>query len=106
MHLKKKKKIEIFIYLFSQTEGFGYRVSGAGDNIGLNVLIVPEADKYTSVVRTFQGVHVAVHHVKEIADLSNLVAGQPGYDVKIIVTPSTLTADPEVFQFISILNFK
>lgn len=79
--------------------------SGAGDQVGLNVLIDPEVDHYISYVRSFQGVQIAIHHCKELTDLSNLVVGQPSYDVKIIVMPSVLTSDMEVFISNKIVRF-
>lgn len=56
----------------------------------------PEMSEYVAYTRDFYGVQVGIHPSDEFANLDNLAMAQPGYDVKITLTPSVLVADPNV----------
>lgn len=71
-------------------------LEGPGDYIGLNLVITPELNNYVAYTRSFYGVQAGIHNSDEFADLNNLVIAQPGYDVKVMLEPSVLVADPEV----------
>lgn len=56
-----------------------------------------------SFVRAFYGIQVAIHGQEDYPDINNPILAQPGYDVKVFVTPSVLTSD----QIVCFLwNFK
>lgn len=57
---------------------------------------MPEMSAYVAYTRDLYGVQVGIHPSDEFANLDNLVIAQPGYDAKIMITPSVLVADPNV----------
>lgn len=80
-------------------------IKGPGDYMGLYVVMTPEINKYISYTQSFFGVHVGIHAPDEFADFDNLVVAQPGYDLKIMLTPSVLVSDPDVSLLFFIFFF-
>lgn len=85
------------VYSFPARNSF--YVSGAGENVGINLLLASEPDEYVSYVRAFYGIQVAIHGQEDYPDINNPILAQPGYDVKVFVTPSVLTSDQTVCSF-------
>lgn len=73
--------------------------SGAGDNVGIELFLAPEPNEYYSYIRPFYGIQVAIHPQDDYPDMKNPILVQPGYDVKVFVTPSVLISDQAVCSF-------
>lgn len=93
-----------------------YRFLGAGDNVGLDLFLSPEPNEYVSYVKPYYGIQIAIHAQEDYPDMKNAVIVQPGYDVKIFITPSILISDEAVcgpsdsintyYRFFKIKSFK
>lgn len=71
--------------------------TGAGDYVGLDLMLAPEAEHYVSYTRAYYGLSLVVHFSKDFVDMpSNIAIVQPGYFVKALVTPSILVTDQAV----------
>lgn len=64
----------------------------------MELILSPEANEYVSYIRTFHGIQVAMHSPEDFPDLSSPVLLQPGYEMKIFITPSVLTSDKNVID--------
>ncbi|XP_058830343.1 pickpocket protein 28-like [Topomyia yanbarensis] len=64
------------------------RLSGAGKNVGLSVIVDIQPDNYLAPAKSFYGAEVFVHNPQDFPSDSDLVDTiQPGWDVDFCVTP-------------------
>lgn len=75
-----------------------YRVSGAGENVGLNIRIEVERDSYMAYSKSFYGVKILIHDAESFPQTSvtTTTIGQPGYDLTIAVIPSVIVSEPGI----------
>lgn len=74
-----------------------YRVSGAGEDVGMEMILHPEASTYQSYTTPVHGVKIIFHHPEHFVDLPpSPVIIQPGYFTKIAIAPSVLETDEDV----------
>lgn len=70
---------------------------GAGENVGLDIVLAPETASYLALLRPMYGVSLIVHGHNEYPDFAkNNFFAQPGYDFEISVIPSAVTTQPDV----------
>lgn len=75
---------------------FAVFVSGAGDDVGMDLLLSPEPNEYYSYTRSFYGIHVAIHAQEDYPDMSSSFIIQPGYHAKAFITPYVVSSDEAV----------
>lgn len=74
-----------------------YRVSGAGNNVGLSALVLIEPTEYIAYSKSFYGAYILIHGPKDFPQASvTSVLGQPGCDVSIAVTPTVTVSQPRI----------
>lgn len=74
-----------------------FRVSGAGQNVGLETLIWVAKEEYVSYSRSYYGVSVLVHGAERFPQaLDKTTFGQPGCDLSIAVVPSVVVSETEI----------
>lgn len=75
-----------------------YRVSGAGENVGLNIRIEIEKDSYVAYSKSFYGAKILIHDAENFPQTSvtTTTIGQPGYDLTIAVLPSVIVSEPGI----------
>lgn len=75
-----------------------YRVSGAGENVGLNVRIEIEKESYVAYSKSFYGAKILIHDAENFPQTSvtTTTIGQPGYDLTIAVIPSVIVGEPGI----------
>lgn len=74
-----------------------YRVSGAGQNVGLDTIIWVAKEEYVSYSRSYYGVSVLVHGAERFPQtLDKTTFGQPGCDLSIAVVPSVVVSESEI----------
>lgn len=75
-----------------------YRVSGAGENVGLNIRIEVERDAYVAYSKSYYGVKILVHDAESFpqSSVASTTIGQPGYDLTIAVIPSVIVSEPGI----------
>lgn len=75
-----------------------YRVSGAGENVGLNVRIEIEKESYVAYSKSFYGAKILIHDAENFPQTSvtTTTIGQPGYDLTIAVLPSVIVGEPGI----------
>lgn len=75
-----------------------YRVSGAGENVGLNIRIEVERDTYMAYSKSFYGVKILIHDAESFpqSSVTTTTIGQPGYDLTIAVIPSVIVSEPGI----------
>lgn len=72
-------------------------VSGAGEYVGLTLLIDVSRENYMAYVRPYYGVQILVHDSDRFPDTTiSKAVSQPGYETAILVKPSILVTGPEV----------
>lgn len=64
--------------------------------MGLDLFLASEPNAYYSYSRPFYGIQVAIHPQEDFPDMKNPIIIQPGYDIKVFITPSVLISDPAV----------
>lgn len=71
-----------------------YRVSGAGQHVGLDVVVQVAGDDYVSYSKPFFGASVLVHGSQDYPQgADKAIIGQPGSDVTIGVIPSVVVSE-------------
>lgn len=70
--------------------------SGAGKDVGMNVLLSPDPDEYISSTRSYAGIQVSVHGQETYSDSNHLIVAQSGFENQIYVTPCVVSSDDEV----------
>lgn len=85
-------------YVVDETPGAPtYRVSGAGQNVGLEALIWVAKEEYVSYSRSYYGASVLVHGADRFPQtLDKTTFGQPGCDLNIAVIPSVVVSESEI----------
>lgn len=78
-------------------------MQGAGDEVGINVQLNPEPDKYFSYTRSYYGIYVAIHDQDDYPDMSSSIVAQPGYNVKSLITPYVISSDEAVRNLCSFI---
>lgn len=78
-------------------------MQGAGDEVGINLLLNPEPATYLSYTRPYYGIYVAIHDQDDYPDMSNSIVAQPGYNVKSLITPYVLSSDEAVRNLCSFI---
>lgn len=75
-----------------------YRVSGAGENVGLNLRIEIEKDAYVAYSKSFYGAKILIHDAENFPQTSvtTTTIGQPGFDLTIAVMPSVIVSEPGI----------
>lgn len=75
-----------------------YRVSGAGENVGLNIRIEIEKESYVAYSKSFYGAKILIHDAENFPQTSvtTTTIGQPGYDLTIAVLPSVIVSEPGI----------
>lgn len=74
-----------------------YRVSGAGEDVGLELIVHPEPDTYQSYTNPVYGAVIIFHHPEHFVDVPPAPVGlQPGYFTKFALAPSILETDESV----------
>lgn len=75
-----------------------YRVSGAGENVGLNIRIEIEKESYVAYSKSFYGAKILIHDAENFPQTSvtTTTIGQPGYDLTIAVLPSVIVGEPGI----------
>lgn len=74
-----------------------YRVTGAGENVGLSIRIEVEPDNYVAYSKSFYGAKILIHDPEDFPQTSVTTAiGQPGYDLTIAVLPSVIVSEPGI----------
>lgn len=64
--------------------------------MGLDLFLSPDPKEYYSYTRPFYGIQVAIHQQEDYPDMKSHILVQPGYDVKVLITPSVLISDQAV----------
>lgn len=73
--------------------------------MGLDLFLASDPKSYYSYIRPFYGIQVAIHPQEDYPHMKNNILVQPGYDVKVFITPSVLTSDHAVcIEFETDLN--
>lgn len=75
-----------------------YRVSGAGENVGLHLRIEIEKESYVAYSKSFYGAKILIHDAENFPQTSvtTTTIGQPGYDLTIAVIPSVIVSEPGI----------
>lgn len=75
-----------------------YRVSGAGENVGLQARIEIEKESYVAYSKSFYGAKILIHDAENFPQTSvtTTTIGQPGYDLTIPVIPSVIVSEPGI----------
>lgn len=75
-----------------------YRVSGAGENVGLNLRIEVEKEQYVAYSKSFYGAKILIHDAENFPQTSvtTTTIGQPGSDLTIAVIPSVIVSEPGI----------
>lgn len=75
-----------------------YRVSGAGENVGLNLRIEVEKEHYVAYSKSFYGAKILIHDAENFPQTSvtTTTIGQPGSDLTIAVIPSVIVSEPGI----------
>lgn len=74
-----------------------YRVTGAGENVGLNIRIEVEKESYVAYSKSFYGAKILIHDPEDFPQTSVTTSiGQPGYDLTIAVLPSVIVSEPGI----------
>lgn len=69
---------------------------GAGDASSLEISLWPEPDEYVSYLWNFYGIVIDIHVYDKYPDFKNMIQIQPGYDLRIYVSPSIVVTDDVV----------
>lgn len=74
-----------------------YRVTGAGENVGLNIRIEVEKEEYVAYSKSFYGAKILIHDPEDFPQTSVTTSiGQPGFDLNIAVLPSVIVSEPGI----------
>lgn len=73
-----------------------YKILGAGEDVGLYMLIDTEPYEYVTCLRSFFGIQVAIHPTDDYPNIKNPIFVQPGHSAKIFIIPSVVTTDEAV----------
>lgn len=74
-----------------------YRVAGAGEYVGLSIIIDVETEHYLSTVKPFFGAEVLIHDSWDFPEASVAASiVQPGKDVTISVIPSVVVSETQI----------
>lgn len=73
-------------------------MSGAGENVGLNIRIEIEKESYVAYSKSFYGAKIFIHDAENFPQTSvtTTTIGQPGYDLTIAVLPSVIVSEPGI----------
>lgn len=79
---------------------------GAGDYVGLGLVLSPETEHAMSYTLSFYGFSLAIHFPEDLVDMpSDVALVQPGYYVRALVTPSLVETD-ELVRFLPLKQRK
>lgn len=74
-----------------------YRVSGAGQFVGVDLLIHIDTEDYLAYAASYYGVTIMIHGSSNFPTLSDrVIIGQPGQDVTISVIPTVVVSEPAI----------
>ena len=74
-----------------------YRVSGAGESVGLDVVLHIGIPDYFSFSKSFFGITVLLHDTNNFPQYSDKTAfAQPGTDVAVAIIPTVLSSEPSI----------
>ncbi|XP_037044653.1 sodium channel protein Nach-like [Bradysia coprophila] len=74
-----------------------YRVTGAGENVGLSARIHVDKESYVAYSKSFYGAKVLIHDPEDFPQTEVTTSiGQPGYDLAIAVLPSVIVSQPQI----------
>lgn len=73
-------------------------MTGAGENVGLNIRIDVERESYVAYSKSFYGVKILVHDAESFpqSSVATTTIGQPGYDNTVAVIPSVIVSEPGI----------
>lgn len=79
---------------------------GGGDWSSLEIALWPEPEEYFSYLWSFYGVVIDIHLYDKYPEFKSIIQIQPGYDMRIYVTPSVVMTEDIVciFVFISLME--
>lgn len=84
-------------YIDDAPDEIPYHVSGAGQFVGMDILIHIDTDDYLSYASSYYGVTILVHGFSNFPKLSDrVVIGQPGQDVTVAVIPTVVDSEPSI----------
>lgn len=72
---------------------------GGGDWSSLEIALWPEPEEYFSYLWSFYGIVIDIHQYSKYPEFRNIIQIQPGYDMRIFVTPSVVTTEKNVRTF-------
>lgn len=73
------------------------KVSGAGQFVGLEVLLRVSTAQYVAYSRSYYGINVLIHSPEDYPQASaTTTVVQPGYDVILAIIPSVVVSTPDV----------
>lgn len=76
-----------------------YFVSGAGEDVTLNVMADVSRDDYMSYLRAYHGIHIIVHNDMDFVDQTiNRIVGQPEFETVIDVSPLVVVSASDVLD--------
>lgn len=74
-----------------------YRVSGAGQYVGLDIVLDVAPKQYQSFVKSYYGVAVLIHGTEDFPQNSDKTTiAQPGCDVTIAIIPSVVVSEDAI----------
>lgn len=84
-------------YIEDSSDFKAYKVSGAGQFVGLDVVIRVDTSDYIAYGNSYYGVAIMVHGFEDFPSLSHkTVIGQPGNDVTVAVIPTVVVSEPSI----------
>lgn len=69
---------------------------GAGDSVGLELTLWPEPNEYIAYYRDYYGIEMDIHHPEDYPEMKKPIYLQPGFDLRVYVSPSVVTTDKDV----------
>lgn len=72
---------------------------GGGDWSSLEIALWPEPEEYYSYLWSFYGIVIDIHLYQKFPEFKSIIQIQPGYDMRIFVTPSVVETDDIVRIF-------
>lgn len=70
--------------------------AGAGDDVGMFLLIDAEPQEYYSFIRSYYGIQVEIHAQDDYPEMGNPIIVQPGYSARVLISPSVVNTDENV----------
>lgn len=69
---------------------------GGGDWSSLEIALWPEPEEYHSYLWSFYGIVIDIHLYHKYPEFKSIIQIQPGYDMRLFVTPSVVQTDKSV----------